>query len=174
MNPDALSELAPLVLDYFRGERREMLSILGTSAIMAVAVVAFFKFSRDGFAKGLMITVLACAALLSATAISLLIRDTKLSQSIASGLSTSYATTIVQQEQSRLVAVIDNYPRYRWAAGAFGLAALSILALSRQPWSHGVAAGLLLLVVAQVIIDHYSERRARTYLDEIALVARKR
>jgi hypothetical protein len=173
MNPDALSELAPSVLDYFRGERRETLSILGTSAIMAVAVVAFFQFSRDGFAKGLMITVLACAALLSATAISLLVRDTKLSQSIASGLSTSSATTIVQQEQSRVVAVIDNYPRYRWAAGAFGLAALSILAFSRQPWSHGVAAGLLLLVVAQVIIDHYSERRARTYLDEIALVARK-
>ena len=173
MNPDALSELAPSVLDYFRGERHETLLILGTSAIMAIAVVAFFQFSRDGFAKGLMITVLACAVLLSATAISLLIRDTKLSQSIASGLSTRSASTIVQQEQSRVFAVIDKYPRYRWAAGVFGLAALSILALSRQPWSHGVAAGLLLLVVAQVIIDHYSERRARAYLDEITSSARK-
>lgn len=173
MHPVTFSELAPSILDYFRGERRETLSILVMSAIMAVAVVAFFRFSRDAFSKGLMITVLSCAALLSATAISLLVRDSKLSQSITSGLSTSSATTIVQREQSRMVAVIDNYPRYRWAAGAFGLAALAILALSCQPWSHGVAAGLLLLVVAQVIIDHYSERRARTYLDEIALVARK-
>ena len=87
--------------------------------------------------------------------------------------STRSASTIVQQEQSRVFAVIDKYPRYRWAAGVFGLAALSILALSRQPWSHGVAAGLLLLVVAQVIIDHYSERRARAYLDEITSSARK-
>ena len=52
-----------------------------------------------------------------------------------------------------------------------GLAALLILALSRQPWLHGVAAGMLLLVVAQVVIDRYSENRATSYLAQLSLRA---
>ena len=49
------------------------------------------------------------------------------------------------------------------------MAALLILALSRQPWLHGAAAGMLLLVVAQVVIDRYSENRATSYLAQLSL-----
>ena len=34
----------------------------------------------------------------------------------------------------------------------------------RRGWVHGVVTGLLLLVVAQVVIDHFSEQRATQYL----------
>lgn len=155
------------VLTYFDGERREMLSILGASALLATLAVAFFLTARDGFAKGLMITVLASATMLSATAVSLLTRDQHLIRSLTSGRGSDAAAVAVQQERNRIIAVIAKYPRYRLAAVAFGLAALAMLWLSRQSWLHGVAAGLLLLVIAQTVIDHYSERRARTYLDQM-------
>ena len=144
-----------------------MLSILGVSVLLMTVVVAFFFTTRDGFAKGLMVAVVACATLLSATAMGLLFRDNQLSQSLVSQLGSDAAATAVQQEQTRMVAVTGNYPRYRWAAAAIGCAALLILVFFRQPWLHGVAAGLLLLVVAQIIIDHYSEGRAATYLAQI-------
>lgn len=46
------------------------------------------------------------------------------------------------------------------------------LALTKKPWAHGVAVGLLLMVVAQVVIDHYSERRAHRYHGELAELQR--
>ncbi|WOP14235.1 hypothetical protein [Ottowia sp. SB7-C50] len=169
MTPDASSNLIPAVLAYFQGERHEMLSILGVSGVLAAIVVLFFLTVRDSFARGLMVTVLVCAALLSATAITLLVRDQRLSQSLVSALSGATGPTAVEQEQTRITAVIGNYPRYRWGAAVVGLAALLILALSRQPWLHGAAAGMLLLVVAQVVIDRYSENRATSYLAQLSL-----
>jgi hypothetical protein len=67
---------------YFQGERREMLSIFGVSVTMKALVVAFFLSARDGFARGLMVAVLASATVLSGAAISLLVRDSKLSESL--------------------------------------------------------------------------------------------
>jgi len=174
MTLGALSNLIPAVLAYFHGERQEMLSILGASAVVAAAVAALFLTMRDGFAKGLMITTLVCAAVLSASAVSLLARDRTLSQSIVSAMEGTAATTVVEKEQSRIAAVIANYPLYRWAAVLVGIVALLLLVLVRQHWLHGVAAGLLLLVVAQVVIDRYSEARAASYLEQISRLSKVR
>jgi hypothetical protein len=40
--------------------------------------------------------------------------------------------------------------------------------LATQEGSESNAAGLLLLVMAQIVIDRYSEQRAATYLDQIS------
>jgi hypothetical protein len=52
--------------------------------------------------------------------------------------------------------------------------ALAAVALSRRAWVNGAAAGVLLLVIAQVMIDHYSEARALRYAGQLreAVVAR--
>jgi asparagine N-glycosylation enzyme membrane subunit Stt3 len=59
-----------------------------------------------------------------------------------------------------MAEVIRKYPYYRVAALGLGVVALAAVALSRRGWVNGAAAGVLLLVVAQATIDHYSEGRA--------------
>jgi hypothetical protein len=74
------------------------------------------------------------------------------------------------------------------AAAPFGHAMLALLALGLAAfvlwqvcsmWSvthltslgrvHGVAAGWLVLVVAQILIDHFSERRANRYFQRLTM-----
>jgi hypothetical protein len=62
-----------------------------------------------------------------------------------------------------LAEVIRKYPLYRITAMVLGLVALIAVATLRRSAVVGVAAGLLVLVVAQWTIDHYSEERARRY-----------
>lgn len=167
MHQHDLARVVPVVIEYFQGERREMIAILVACAAMAVLAAGLFWATRDGFAKGLLLTVLASAAMLTAMAVGLLIRDPALSDSLVVSLRGAEAPVALASERARVTQVVANYPKYRLLAGAVGLAALLMLALSRLPWLHGVAAGLLLLVVAQTVIDRYSEQRARTYLVQL-------
>jgi hypothetical protein len=153
---------------YFAGERREMFAILAGSAGLALLSSWLFVAARDGFAKALMVTVLVAAFLLSATAISLLARDAKLRTVLASMVDSDGGGAGLSAERARVGEVISKYRYYRYSAVLIGVAALTALAVSRRGWVHGVAAGLLLLVVAQVVIDHYSERRARRYSDRLS------
>jgi hypothetical protein len=66
-----------------------------------------------------------------------------------------------------MAEVIRKYPYYRIGALGLGLFALVAVAVSRRAWVNGAAAGLLLVVVAQVGIDHYSEARAMRYAGQI-------
>jgi hypothetical protein len=62
-----------------------------------------------------------------------------------------------------MAEVIRKYPLYRYAAIVLGLVALIAVVTMRRSAVVGAAAGLLVLVVAQWTIDHYSEERARRY-----------
>jgi hypothetical protein len=108
LHPEVLVQSA--VIDYFSGERQEMLLILGGSLLVAALALWLWVATRTGFAAAFAITVL---------------------------------------------------------AAAIALLALLGLVLSGRGWIHGVAAGLLMLVVAQVLIDHYSEHRAADYLRKL-------
>lgn len=156
------------VLRYFEGERLEMLTLLAGCALFVMAALGLFLAARDGFAKGLLATVVVCASLLSATAGSLLGRDPTLRAALTSALAGPQAATAMDGEQARIGIVIGKYRWYRWAAVLLGVMAFTALLLTRQGWLHGMAAGVLLLVVAQVAVDHYSEQRARGYANALA------
>jgi hypothetical protein len=155
------------VQNYFAGERNEMLVILGVSAVLAMSAFALYYSSGTGLAKAFLITVLVCAGLMSATAFSLMIRANKAPDNLVAGIGSEQGKQIVAGERERIAVVISKYRYYRYGAAVLGALALAGLLLSSREWIHGVAAGLLLLVVAQVLIDHFSEARAHIYLAQL-------
>jgi hypothetical protein len=171
---EAQTSLQLAVGEYFSGEYSEMLFILAGSALLAALATWLWLASRSGFAIGFGATVLVSAALLAGMAVSLLVRDKALSSTVTQGVSSPHGGQMVAEEVARLETVVSKYRYYRY--GAAVLAALSLLGLivTSRGWVHGVAAGLLLVVVAQVVIDHFSEHRARLYLARLSTPAYQR
>jgi hypothetical protein len=160
MNPDAM---VLSVQAYFRGERQEMYVILAFSLLLLAAAGALHLAARDGFSRGFGVVALFVAAILSSTAVSLLLRDPPHEARLVAAVTGPGAATALAAESARMAEVIRKYPLYRTAALVLGLIALVAVALVRRGWVAGAAAGVLLLVVAQWTIDHYSEERAARY-----------
>ena len=162
--------LSAAIADYFRGERQEMLAILAGAGAMTLAAVGLYVAMRDGFARGFAGATLLAAVLLTGTAVLLLHRDPRLRADVEAGLRAAHAPAAhaaVAAEAARVAEVIRKYPYYRYGALALAAAALAAAALTRRAWVHGAAAGVLLLVAAQLAIDHYSERRASRYAAQL-------
>ena len=168
MHPAELSaQIQTMVLDYFAGERQEMLLIVGGSLLFSVLALCLWSVTRTGFSSAFAITVLATAILFSATAFSLSVRDRSLSTSLVQAVGTPQQTANLAAERERIAVVVSKYPYYHYASGVIALIAVLGFVFSSRGWVHGLAAGLLLLVVAQVLIDHYSEQRATCYLKRL-------
>jgi len=161
---DASTSLQLAVREYFSGEHSEMIFILAGSVLFASLAVWLWLSTRSGFTIAFMVIVLASAALLSSTAALLLVRDAQLSRSLEKGIGSSQHAVVVSAERARIEAVVSKYRYYRNGTAALAAVSLLGLLLTHRSWVHGAAAGLLLLVVAQVVIDHFSEHRARLYL----------
>ncbi|OOG54652.1 hypothetical protein B0E47_11300 [Rhodanobacter sp. B05] len=159
--------LQAALLEYFAGERREMLLVLGGSALFVTLAVWLWIADRSAFATGFTVTVLISVALVASTAGSLLVRDKSLVGTLTQQVNSPDARAAIQAERGRVEVVASKYRYYRYGAATITALVLLGLLLSHRPWVHGVAAGLLLLVVAQVMIDHYSERRAGLYLERL-------
>jgi hypothetical protein len=159
--------LTAAIGDYFRGERQEMFAILAGSLGLVLVAATLHAAARDGFSRGFGLTALLLAALLSSMAASLLRRDPPHEAMLVAGLRGAEARAVLAGEATRMDAVLRSYPYYRYAALGLGLAALAAAALWRRGWVAGAAAGVLLLVVAQLAIDHYSESRATRYAGQL-------
>ncbi len=149
--------------EYFLGERREMVAIL-ISAGVAILIALFVLIRlRDGFAAGVAFTVIIAAVLLGGAAVSLLKRDGPMLTAITVEAQSGAVAVVREREIGRITTIIEKYPIYHRVALALGIIAIVLAAFVSSPAARGVAAGLLLLVAAQFIIDHYSESRARLY-----------
>jgi hypothetical protein len=164
MNVDTM---AAAVHAYFTGERLEGFAILAFSAGLVIVAAGLHAAGRDGFSRGFGGVALVVAALLAAMVISLMRRDAPHEATLVAGLRGADAKAIVAAEAGRMAVVIGKYPHYRIGALGFGALALAAVALSRRGWVNGAAAGVLLLVIAQVVIDHYSESRAVRYAGQL-------
>lgn len=160
MNSDALTTA---IQAYFAGERHEGFAILAFSAGLVLVAAAIHVAARDGFSGGFGAVALLLAVLLSSTVISLMRRDTPHQAELTAAVRGGDASAVLAAEARRMAEVVRKYPYYRTVALALGLLALGAVAMSRRAWVNGAAAGLLLVVVAQVVIDHYSEARATRY-----------
>ena len=98
-------------------------------------------------AAALALTTVVATGLLAGGAASLLNRDSGLASSIVQSLGTDQQAARMATERERMSVVRSKYRYYRIGALALGLAALLCLALSHRGWVHGLAVGLLLLVV---------------------------
>jgi hypothetical protein len=151
------------IQEYFRGERQEMYAILAFSLGLVVVAGVLHAAARDGFSRGFGVASLVLAVLLSSTAVSLLIRDPPHEARLVAATQGGQGRAALLAEADRIADVIRKYPLYRGAAIVLGLVALVAVVTMRRGTVAGAAAGLLLLVVAQWTIDHYSEERARRY-----------
>ena len=165
MNPtETFAPLQSLIREYFNGEYNEMMLIFAGSAALTCIAVWLWVGTRSGFALGFFVTVLATAMLLCGTAASLLVRDKGLVEELTLSIGKPQQSQVLAKERARIEVVLSKYRYYRYSAAV--LAALSVLGLllTSRGWVHGVVTGLLLLVVAQIVIDHFSEQRATQYL----------
>lgn len=162
------AQLQSAVLAYFAGERQELWLTLGLSLLVSVLVTCLWLSTRTGFAAALALTTVVTTGLLAGGAASLLNRDSGLASSIVQALGTDQQAARMATERERMSVVRSKYRYYRIGALALGLAALLCLALSHRGWVHGLAVGLLLLVVAQTLIDHHSEQRADRYFSQLS------
>lgn len=170
MIPVELNEqIQATVLHYFAGERQEMLLIVGGSLLFSALSLWLWLATRNDFAATFTLTVITTAILFSAKALSLFVRDRGLSASLVYTLDTPQQRTMLAIERERIAVVVSKYPYYRHASGVITLIAMLGLTLFLRGWIHGLAAGLLLLVIAQVLIDYYSEQRATYYLNKLEL-----
>lgn len=161
---ETFAPLQALIREYFKGEYNEMMLIFAASAALTCIAVWLWVATRSGFALGFGVTVLATAMLLCGTAASLLVRDKGLVEELTLSIGKPQQSQVLAKERARIEVVVSKYRYYRYSAAV--LAALSVLGLllTSRGWVHGVVTGLLLLVVAQVVIDHFSEQRATQYL----------
>lgn len=171
LSAPAITGLQMATVTYFSAERTQMGLVIGGAIVVAVLAVYLFVSARDVFSRSFMITVLVCASVLGGTAAAMLARGMPYSPHAASSGQNASSGQALTQELSRITTVVNNYQRYRLLAVGIALLALAGLSWPQRPGLHGVAAGFLLLVLAQVIIDHYSESNARRYRDAIEAFA---
>lgn len=170
MSPDdVVVPMQSAVAEYFSGERREMVLIIAGSLIFTILAAWLWVATRSGFAMSFAVTVLSAAILLSITAGSLLVRDKELSSVITEGIESPNMLSMLKTERERISILQSKYRYYRFGAALIAAFCVLGLMLSDRSWLHGVAAGLLLLVVAQILIDHFSERRAGVYINRLSV-----
>jgi len=156
------------VLEYFAGERAEMVTAIAIFLAVAASAVWLFVYSRTGFALAFMITTVLAAGLMSAGLTSLMTRDRARSGELGAVLQTKQQPTVMVSEKQRMVVVLSKYRYYRYGAALIAVIAMAGVLLSHRGWVHGAAAGLLLVVVSQVLIDQFSEQRAKAYFERLA------
>jgi hypothetical protein len=158
------------IYEYFAGERNEMWLVIAASSSVSVLALWLFFSARNGFSLALMASVLLFAGMLSAAAVSLLIRDRDSPRVLTLAAQTQPQGPTVAAEKARMAVVLSKYKYYRYAAAVITVFAVAAMLLSSRGWLHGVAAGLLLLAAAHAIIDHYSERRAQVYFERLTRI----
>ncbi len=161
--------VTPAVQTYFAGERGEMFVILTGSMFTLLVAILLLAGSKGWFSKGLGWTLVVGALLLSAAAVSLLLRDASLSRRILSEAESAAAHEVVEREVRRVEAIISNYSSYRWGASLLAVVALFCTVFVPHAGVFGICAGVLVLVAAQLMIDNYSEARALEYLDRLTV-----
>jgi hypothetical protein len=161
---------------YYRGERNKVLLIVAGSALAAAAAVAFYTagvahFARGGFytgaagelARGFAIGVGGAILPVSLLAVFRWWRASVLARRARLALDTPDGRRAVDAEARRVAGVVVRSLRRQSAALAFGMTAIATAAVLGHPFAVGVAASVLLLVVAEQVLDHYTEERAARY-----------
>jgi hypothetical protein len=161
--------------EYFRGERYEAWILAMSAMALALAGVALLWAVRDTFAFGLAPMLMVGALILATTAGTILIRDPGLQASLAADIAnptTKMATML--NEQQRISRVLSDFRLYTKSFLGLGVLAIALLLVVQAPIVRGIAAGLLVMMAAQSIIDHYGDTRAKIYAARLEAFAKAR
>jgi hypothetical protein len=161
--------------EYFRGERSEAWTLAACALGLALAGATFLWIVRDAFAVGLGPMLLLGALILATTSGTILIRDPGLHGSLMADLAnpTAKVATMVN-EQARIARVLADFQLYTRGLLGLGVLAIALLVFVQAPIVRGIAAGLLVMLTAQSIIDHYGDTRAKVYAEQLRVSAASR
>ncbi len=161
--PPAGGTVQMLVIGYFAGERAEMWTAITAFLAVAAAAAWLFAVSPSAFETALIATILLVGGAMAVGLAVLLVRDHNALPALLRTLDSGDSVAALSTEAARIGVVVSKFRYYRIGAAVLGALALAGLTASNRPWVHGIAVGLLLVVVGQVVIDHFSEQRARIY-----------
>ena len=165
------TEAARLAVEtYFTSEAAEMYCILGGSVVLGLCSVVLWLRFNDQFSIALGITLIILALLFAAAGASLLIRDSKNAQMLQEtlrGEDIAAQQSVLTLERQRMQTVADNYQNLRMAFAALALIGALLIVFTHHNISHAIAVGLLIMALAGVVIDKYSEVRTLIYLKHL-------
>ncbi len=157
---------------YFASEAGEMYCILGGSLVLGLCSLTLWLKFNDQFSSALAISLVLVALLLASTGASLLVRDGKNQRMLLGTLTNNDLATqqsVLVLERDRMQAVVDNYQNLRYLFAGFALLAALLIAFTHHHINHALAVGLLVFAMSGLVIDRFSENRARLYLNHLAL-----
>lgn len=163
-----LMDARAAVTEYFQGERSEMMALVVFSAASVGVSIALFAMTKDRFAKGLASVLLAMAVVFLSVAVPLLSRDARQRQEVVHHMTAGDAEPMVARESARMSDVIGRYAYYRYGYAAMLVAAAIIALGMRSSLVNGIAVGLVVFAATGLVVDHYSEERARVYQTRLA------
>lgn len=163
------------IAEYFRGERTEAWVLAACALALTIAGIIFIWAVRDGFAVGLGFMLLIGALILGSTSATILVRDPGLQATLASGVARAPERAVtVAMEHARVTRAIGDFGLYTHVFMGLGAFGVGLLLFVEAPLARGFAVGLLIMLVAQVIIDHYGEARAEIYAGHLSAFAAMR
>lgn len=148
---------------YFRGERAEMIAFLVFAGVLVVAAVLLWM-AHDRFARSLAVVLALCALIACSTAVPLLLRDGPHAQRLRERIEHGEQDGVRADEEARMTVVNRNYAYYRYLYAAAVLIAIGLALFMRNATTSGIAVGLLVFAATGLVVDHYSEERAATYM----------
>ncbi|MBN9047370.1 MAG: hypothetical protein J0H18_17145 [Rhizobiales bacterium] len=161
----ASEQLISTIEAYFLGERQEGLWVLLMSTLLlALAGVLWFS-QRDTFARGLGIIIVLGVVVFAIASVVVVQRSAPQKTTLVTAIESGDAASAIATETRRMDAVMKGYPRFRAIVSVLALIGVALALFSRNGTANGVAAGFAVLFFAQTMIDHYSEVRARHYLN---------
>ncbi|MDD9894032.1 MAG: hypothetical protein OXT49_11110 [Gammaproteobacteria bacterium] len=165
-----LKHLKTGIETYFSAEAAEMYCLVIVGVVLFVLAAVFWLKFSDRFSQGFAISLLVIGSVLTATCVGLLVRDTANKDVLLEavhGAKPVERKVIFATETERMQKVVDNYPNLRYISVAFMLLGSLLILFLSADLARAAGVGMVLLGVSVIIIDQYSEPRARTYLSAL-------
>ena len=154
-----------------KGEVFEGRMILLFGLLMLAVAVALWLSGTTPHAKGLVIPALVVSLLSISTGLNLSYKNAR-NIEVYQRAYAQNPDQFVQQEKQRTDNFIQWYPYTRWGMAAVTVVGLALQLLLASPTGKAIGLGLVVLALAVLVIDYFSEERAGTYQQHIVAYQR--
>ena len=153
-------------LNWLKGEMSEAIIITGFGALALVSGFLLWKYAMTPYGRALVIPTLVVAVLLTGVGISMYLsnqsRVEKMRATFEEGES-----EFIQAEKKRVEDFQYLYTVSKVIATVSFVVAIIAFWFFKSPVFQSISIGLLVLGVAGLVIDYFSEERARIYYETI-------
>ncbi len=153
-------------LVWIKGELLEGSLVILFSSMTLILGGLFWKFGVSATSKSLIIPMLIIGAIYMSVGITLRTSNTKRMAEFPAQYEAN-ATEFIKAEKERVEAFQYQYNISKAVATAFFIATILIFWLTKSPTWQGIGIGLSYFALAGLVIDFFSEHRAKVYYESI-------